>query len=60
MVLRKGEDATPNEMIDYCSDKLAKYKHPTEVEFREELPKSKVGKVLKQILRDEETKKIRK
>lgn len=57
LVLRDGEDATPDEMIGYCKDKLAKYKHPTEVEFREELPKSKVGKVLKQKLREEEAKK---
>jgi long-chain acyl-CoA synthetase len=34
-------------MIAYCADKLAKYKWPTEIEFRKELPKTNVGKVLK-------------
>jgi long-chain acyl-CoA synthetase len=41
-------------MIDYCKDKLAVYKLPTAIEFREELPKSNVGKVLKKDLRAEE------
>jgi long-chain acyl-CoA synthetase len=36
---------------------MAKYKFPTEIEFRKELPKTNVGKILKKILREEETKK---
>ena len=40
-------------MLDYCKDKLAKYKWPAEIEFRDELPKSNVGKVLKKDLRAE-------
>jgi long-chain acyl-CoA synthetase len=35
----------------YCSGKLAKYKWPTEIEFRKALPKTNVGKVLKKDLR---------
>ena len=42
------------ELIDYCSGKLAEYKLPTRVEFRESLPKSAVGKILKRVLKDEE------
>ncbi len=53
LILKEGESATEEEMIEYCSDKLAKYKWPTMVEFRSELPKSAVGKTLKHVLRKE-------
>ncbi|MFW6114036.1 MAG: AMP-binding protein, partial [Actinomycetota bacterium] len=53
IVLKEGETATEEEMIDYCRDKLAKYKWPTMVEFRPELPKSAIGKTLKHVLREE-------
>jgi len=55
LVLKEGENATEEEMIKYCSDKLAKYKWPTMLEFRSELPKSAVGKILKHVLREEKT-----
>jgi long-chain acyl-CoA synthetase len=45
--LKDGETASQEEIIDFCSHKLAKYKWPIEVEFREALPKSTVGKILK-------------
>ncbi len=51
IVLKEGATATQEEMIGFCHQKLAKYKWPTEVEFRTELPKSNVGKVLKKELR---------
>jgi len=51
IVLKEGATATQEEMIAFCHEKLAKYKWPTEVEFRTELPKSNVGKVLKKELR---------
>ena len=51
VVLKEGEKMTQQEVIDYCDTKLAKYKLPVEVEFREELPKSNVGKVLRKDLR---------
>jgi long-chain acyl-CoA synthetase len=57
VVLKKGESATQEELIDYCKDQLATYKLPTEIEFRDELPKSNVGKILKKNLRAEELKK---
>ncbi|MBW1812775.1 MAG: long-chain fatty acid--CoA ligase, partial [Deltaproteobacteria bacterium] len=44
IVLKEGESATEEEIIKYCSDKLAKYKWPTIVEFRSELPRSAIGK----------------
>jgi long-chain acyl-CoA synthetase len=54
VVLKEGETATQEEMIAFCEGKLAKYKWPTEIEFRDELPKTNVGKVLKKDLRAEE------
>jgi long-chain acyl-CoA synthetase len=51
VVQKEGESCTAEELIDYCKDKLAKYKWPTEIEFKDELPKTNVGKVLKKELR---------
>ena len=45
------------EIIAYCRERLARYKVPKLVEFRESLPKSLVGKVLRKVLREEEIKK---
>jgi long-chain acyl-CoA synthetase len=42
------------EIIEWCKDNMGTYKRPRIVEFREELPKSAAGKVLRRILRDEE------
>ncbi|HCY85761.1 MAG TPA: long-chain fatty acid--CoA ligase [Desulfobacteraceae bacterium] len=58
VVLRPGEAATEKEIIDFCREKLAVYKVPKIVEFREELPKSSVGKILRRILREEEDAKL--
>ena len=54
VVLKETEQATSEEIIAYCQKNMAKYKAPTLVEFRKELPKSHVGKVLRKILREEE------
>lgn len=53
IVMKDGKSATEEEMILFCKDKIAKYKWPTEIEFRDELPKSNVGKVLKKVLKEE-------
>ena len=57
VVLKEGQQATVEELMTYCQDKLAKYKWPTEIEFRKDLPKTNVGKVLKKDLRAEELEK---
>ncbi|MBN2688860.1 MAG: long-chain fatty acid--CoA ligase [Deltaproteobacteria bacterium] len=57
IVLKEGETATADEMIAFCADKLAKYKLPSEIEFRTELPKTNVGKILRKQLRQEELEK---
>jgi len=54
IVMKEGETAIQEEIVEYCAGKLAKYKLPTEVEFRDELPKTNVGKILKKELREEE------
>ncbi|MBN2570451.1 MAG: hypothetical protein JXB42_13575, partial [Deltaproteobacteria bacterium] len=45
------------ELMEFCINKLAKYKWPVEIEFRKELPKSNVGKILRKELRAEEFEK---
>jgi len=54
IVLRDGQTATEQEIIDYCQARMARYKVPKYVEFRSELPKSMVGKVLRRQLIAEE------
>ena len=54
VVLKEGESMTEEEVIDYCKGKLARYKVPRSAEFRAELPKSLVGKVMKRLLLEEE------
>ena len=60
VVLKEGETATEKEIIDFCREKLAPYKAPKIVEFRDSLPTSAVGKVLRKALRAEEEAKRKK
>lgn len=57
IVLKEDQQATEEEIIEYCKANLAKYKVPKLVEFRSELPKTIVGKILRRTLREEEIKK---
>lgn len=50
LVLKPGETATAEEIIQYCRENMAAYKVPGLVEFRKELPKSAVGKILRRLL----------
>lgn len=54
VVLRAGAQGTESELIDHCRDNLAVYKVPRAIEFRSELPKSSVLKILRRELRAEE------
>jgi long-chain acyl-CoA synthetase len=54
IVLRDGETATEEEIIAYCKQEMARYKVPKLIEFRKELPKSLIGKVLRRVLMEEE------
>ncbi len=51
VVLKPGETATEQELIDYCKPHLPTFKQPKSVVFKESLPKSSVGKILKKELR---------
>ncbi len=57
VVLEDGQKMEKSEVIAYCRQKLANYKVPKQVEFRDSLPKSIVGKVLRRELRSEEERK---
>lgn len=54
LVLKEGQSATEAEIVEFCRIHLAAFKVPTAVEFRKELPKSLVGKVLRRVLVAEE------
>ena len=50
VVLKPKQEATVEELQDWCRERLAPYKVPTQVEFRDELPKTTVGKILRREL----------
>ena len=54
IVPRQGVHLTKSEIVAFCRTKLASYKVPRQIEFREALPRSIVGKILRRFLRDEE------
>jgi long-chain acyl-CoA synthetase len=51
--LKPGETATEEEILAFCRENMAGYKRPKTIEFRETLPMSNVGKVLRRMLRDQ-------
>ncbi|MFI5040634.1 MAG: long-chain fatty acid--CoA ligase [Acidimicrobiales bacterium] len=53
--LKKGATATEEELISYVKERLAAYKYPRSVEFRDELPKGGTGKILKETLKQPST-----
>ena len=54
VLVKKDESLTEKEVIQYCRENLTAYKVPKLVEFRSELPKTNVGKILRRALRDDE------
>jgi long-chain acyl-CoA synthetase len=54
IVVKEGETATEEEIIAFCRERMAAYRVPRIVEFRTDLPKSLIGKVLRRELREEE------
>nr|WP_254901732.1 long-chain fatty acid--CoA ligase [Thalassobacillus devorans] len=59
VVLKDGKSATEEELIAYCRDNMAAYKVPSSVEFRSELPKTNVGKILRRKIREEAVSKAK-
>jgi len=53
VVLKKGEKATDEEIIRFCKDRLSEHKVPQQIEFKDALPKTFVGKVLRRLLTEE-------
>ncbi len=54
-VVKKDKSLKEKELIEYCRENLTGYKVPKEVEFRKELPKTNVGKILRRALREEKS-----
>ncbi|MDX5894519.1 acyl--CoA ligase family protein [Rubrobacter radiotolerans] len=54
VTLKKGKEATEEEIIAFCKEKIARYKAPAAVDFVEELPKTSTGKIQKYVLREKE------
>ncbi|GAA5442219.1 long-chain-fatty-acid--CoA ligase [Microbulbifer sp. NBRC 101763] len=57
-VVKADSSLTEDEVIAFCRENMTAYKVPKQVEFREDLPKTNVGKILRRELRDEELKKL--
>ena len=57
-VVRKDPNLTAEQLLDYCKHELTAYKKPKFIEFRDELPKTNVGKILRRQLRDEKPKVV--
>ncbi len=55
VVLKHGETATHREILSFCKERLASFKMPRQLEFKDSLPKSRTGKVAKRQLRTTET-----
>ena len=51
-MVKKDPSLTADELIAYCRTQLTGYKVPRDIEFRDELPKSNVGEILRRELRD--------
>ena len=56
-VVRKDKSLTAEQLMAYCKEQFTGYKKPKYIEFRDELPKTNVGKILRRELRDEKTEK---
>jgi long-chain acyl-CoA synthetase len=55
--MKPGQTATADELIAFCREQLAPFKVPKAIEFRDALPKTLIGKVLRRQLAEEEKKK---
>lgn len=52
-VVREDSSVTEEQIMEVCNRELTHYKRPSQIEFRESLPKNNVGKILRRVLRDE-------
>ena len=56
-IVKRDPDLTVEDVAEFCKQQLTGYKRPKYIEFRDELPKSNVGKILRRELRDADQKK---
>lgn len=59
VVLKPGQAATEQEIVEYCRERLTNYKVPKYVEFVSDLPKSPIGKILRKELRQEDLNRLK-
>ena len=57
--LKEGETATSEEILEHLAEKLSKIELPEEIEFRDELPKTMIGKLSKKELRQAELERLK-
>lgn len=57
-IVTKNQNLTKEEIISHCKNHLTNYKIPKQIEFKQELPKSNVGKILRRILKEESLNQI--
>src|SRR3972149_10309808 len=60
VALREGPAASPEELIAFCRQRLAPHKVPKAVEFRDTLPKTLIGKILRRALVEEDRRRVTK
>jgi len=53
--LKEGQTATEEEIMDFCKENMAGYKRPRQIKFKDIIPVSNIGKVLRRVLREEES-----
>jgi len=53
IVVGEGQTATPEEIIEFCRDRMASFKRPRSVLFVDQLPRNPMGKILRRVLRDQ-------
>ena len=58
VVRKMGAEATEDELLAFCQERLAKYKTPQRITFVPDLPKSQVGKTLKRVLREQAANRV--
>jgi crotonobetaine/carnitine-CoA ligase len=59
VVMKEGQSASADALIEWCRERLASFRVPERVEFRRELPRTSVGKIQKHVLRDDFAAQVR-
>ncbi len=57
-IVKKDDSLSEDEIFAYCKENLTAYKRPKRIEFKDELPKSNIGKILRRILREQDVESV--